>query len=34
MLIADGHLDFGGGDKDILLLAPWAWLPWLFDPVP
>ena len=22
-LIADGYLDFGGGEKDLLLLIPW-----------
>jgi hypothetical protein len=22
-LIAEGHLNFGGGEKDILLLVPW-----------
>ena len=27
-LIADGHLDFGGGEKDLLLLIPW--MIWLF----
>lgn len=24
LLIADGYLDFGGGEKDILLVLPWA----------